>query len=77
MKITIPENKRFEIPETEYECNLLDDGTLDTVIQIDNVEHRFSWSVGADIRNFDGTVIESRFIDLCKMAIDEDERHWK
>jgi len=64
------------IENKKHECNLLDDGTLDTVIEIDNVEHRFSWSVGADIRNFDGSIIEPRFIDLCKMAIDNDERHW-
>ena len=77
MEITIPEDKRFNIPEHTYDCNLVDDGTLDTVIEIDNTEHRYSWETGADMRNFDGSIIESRFIELCKSAIEDCEEHWK
>ena len=70
MKITIQEDKRFNIPEHSYECNLVDDGTLDTVIDIDGTEHRYSWETGADMRNFDGSIIEKRFIELCKLTIE-------
>jgi hypothetical protein len=76
MKITIPENKRFETPETEYECSLIDDGTLDTVIQIDTVEHRFSTEFASHYRDDEGYLSDKCFRLLCEMAIEEDERHW-
>ena len=77
MIIIIPEHTGFDIPEKEYECNLIDDGTLDTVIEIDGIEHRYSWETGSDMRNYDGSIIESRFVEVCKQTIDECEEHWK
>ena len=55
----------------------MDDGTLDTVIEIDGMEHRFSTEFASDYRDSDGSLSGSGFTALCKMAIEEDERHWK
>ena len=77
MIITIPENKRFEIPETEYECYLIDDCTLDTVIEIDGTEHRFDGDYTSFYRDKNGAMTEKGFIELCKECIEECDEHWK
>jgi len=77
MTITIEEDKRFNIPEADHECYLMDDGTLDTVIEIDGMEHRFSTEFASSYRDSNGSLSGSGFTALCKMAIEEDERHWK
>jgi len=76
MKLTIPENKTFKIPETTYECNLLDDGSLDTVIEVDGIEHRFSNEFASGCRDKNGAMTENGLKELCLIAIDDDERHW-
>ena len=68
MTITI-ENKK-------HECSLLDDGSLDTVIEIDGIEHRYNGEFVFHYRNDDGSLKDEGFKELCKMAIDDDERHW-
>ena len=77
MRITIPENKRFEIPETEYECYLIDDCTLDTVISIDGIEHRFDGDYTSFYRDKNGIMTEKGFIELCSQCIEECDEHWK
>ena len=77
MLITMPENKRFEIPEATYECFLIDDGTLDTVVEVDGVEHRFDGDYANSHRDFDGAMTEKGFIELCKECIEECSEHWK
>ena len=76
MKLIIPENKRFEIPEMEYECNLLDDGSMDTVIEIDGIEHRFDSEYASSYRDEMGVMTESGLKELCIIAIDDNEHHW-
>jgi hypothetical protein len=76
MTITTPENKRFDIPETTYECYLIDDGTLDTVIEIDGIEHRFNGQFASYCRDKEGAMTETGFKELCELAIDECEEHW-
>tara|TARA_Y100000031_G_scaffold98392_1_gene107748 strand:+ start:147 stop:380 length:234 start_codon:yes stop_codon:yes gene_type:complete len=77
MKLTIPEDKRFNIPECTYECSLVDDGTLDTVIEIDGTEHRFDGEFANQYRDKNGTMTEKGFIELCKECIEECDEHWK
>ena len=69
MNITIPEDKRFNIPERTYECSLVDDGTLDTVIEIDGIEHRFNGEFTNQYRDKNGTMTEKGFIELCKECL--------
>ena len=71
MNITIPEDKRFNIPECTYECSLVDDGTLDTVIEIDGTEHRFDGDYANQYRDKNGTMMEEGFIELVKSAIED------
>ena len=77
MKLTIPKDKRFNIPECTYECSLVDDGTLDTVIEIDGTEHRFDGGYTSFYRDKNGAMTEKGFIELCKECIKECEEHWK
>jgi hypothetical protein len=77
MKLTIPENKTFKIPETTYECNLMDDGSLDTIIEVDGIEHRFDGEYTSFYRDKNGAMTEKGFIELCKECIEEYEEHWK
>ena len=83
MKLTTPEDKRFNIPETTYECYLIDDGTLDTVIEIDGIEHRFNGDFasyylynGSNRYDKEGAMTETGFKELCELIIDECEEHW-
>jgi len=76
MNITIPEDKRFNIPECTYECSLVDDGTLDTVIEIDGTEHRFDGDYTSFYRDKNGAMTEKGFIELCKKCIEDYEEHW-
>ena len=66
----------IKVDNQEYQCSLTDDGTLDTVIQIDTVEHRFSTEFARHYRDDDGYLSDKCFQLLCEMAIEEDERHW-
>jgi len=52
-----------------WNVELLDDGTLDTVISVDGVEHRFN----EDRPRRSRRAIRQLAID----AIESDERHWE
>ena len=69
MKIIIPEDKRFGIPECTYECNLVDDGTLDTVIEIDGTEHRFDGDYTSFYRDKNGAMTEKGLKELAEETI--------
>lgn len=62
----------------EYETFLRDDGTLDTVISVDGIEHRFTFDVedGMSYRDADGAMTEDGLRLLALDAIETDERHW-
>jgi len=54
-----------------FECYLGDDGTLDTVIHIDNQTFRFSQEYVAHYRDKAGTLSDEGFNDLCNECIDD------
>ena len=62
------------IDERPFECYLIDDGTLDTVIQIDGIEHRFSSEYVK--RDEDRSLSDEEFYRLAEEVIESDERHW-
>jgi len=53
---------------THY-VTLSDDGTLDTVLSVDGVEIRFASD--ACCRNSDGSIPQSEFDELARMAVSE------
>ena len=59
------------IEKTQFECYLIDDGTLDTVIEIDGTEHRFDGEFANQYRDKNGTMMEEGFIELVKSAIED------
>ena len=65
------------IEKTQFECYLIDDGTLDTVIEVDGIEHRFDGEFANQYRDKNGTMTKKGFIELCKECIEEYEEHWK
>jgi hypothetical protein len=54
----------------EYSVYLLDDGTMDTVIQVNGKEARFDGEYTAQYRDKDGAMTEQGLITLAKEAID-------
>ena len=54
----------------EYECFLMDDGTLDTVISVNGQEHRFSTEYAATYRDAMGAMTTDGFYELAYEAID-------
>ena len=48
------------------DCELVDDGTMDTVISVDGQEHRFSQDYAAEYRDDFGALTEDGFYDLCE-----------
>ena len=60
----------------DYEVQLLDDGTLDTVIEVDGIEHRFSGEFAAHWRDETGALSEEGLKELAANVIEDDERHW-
>ena len=67
--IVISENR-------EYEVYLCDDGTLDTVISVDDIEHRFDCEYASQFRFDSGEMSEEGLKQLALEAIEDDERHW-
>ena len=64
--------------EHSHEVNLVDDGTLDTVISIDGVEHRFSQERGAECRDESGVMTDKGLRSLAtEILYDECEREEK
>ena len=68
---------RMEYDGQTFEVRLIDDGTLDTVISVDGIEHRFDAEYASSWRFSDGAMSVKDLIELAKQAIDDDERHWK
>jgi len=62
----------IKVDNQEYQCYLGDDGSLDTIIEIDGIQHRF---MEVD-REEDGSITEETFINLCQDTIETDEIHW-
>lgn len=60
-----------------FEVYLLDDGTLDTVIEVDGIEHRYSTEFASQWRDEVGAMSETGIRELALLAIEEDERHWE
>jgi hypothetical protein len=56
----------------DHECWLVDDGSLDTVISIDNKEFRFSQERAASCRDENGSMTDSGFEELCMEIIKGD-----
>lgn len=54
----------------DYECGLVDDGTMDTVISIDGQEYRFSADYAAPHRDAMGSMTTDGFYVLAYEAID-------
>ena len=57
-----------------FEVWLIDDGTLDTVIEVNDIEHRFSDT--SYLRDKNGVLSEKGLIELAKEAIESDDRYW-
>ena len=57
-----------------FEVWLIDDGTLDTVIEVNDIEHRFSDT--SYLRDETGALSEKGLIELAKEVIESDERYW-
>ena len=68
---------QVKVDSIKYEVYLLDDGTMDTVIEIDGIEHRFDGEYASYYRAEMGEMTVDGLEMLAKEAIDEDERHWK
>ena len=52
-----------------YQCFLIDDGTLDTVIEVGGHEFRFGDT--SHLRDTDGTLTDKGFIVLCDECIED------
>ncbi len=59
-----------------YSVLLLDDGTMDTVISVDGIEHRFDGDYASEYRDEDGAMTVEGLEALGRDAIEADERHW-
>ena len=68
---------QVNVDSTKYEVYLLDDGTMDTVIEIDGIEHRFDSEYASFYRAKMGEMTIDGLEMLAKECIDEDDRHWK
>ena len=68
---------QVKVDSTKYEVYLLDDGTMDTVIEIDGIEHRFDGEYASYYRAKMGEMTIVGLEMLARECIDEDERHWK
>jgi|TARA_R100001530_G_scaffold126123_1_gene94861 hypothetical protein len=66
-----------KVDNTKYDVFLLDDGSLDTVIEIDGIEHRFDSEYASFYRAKMGEMTIDGLEMLAKECIDEDDRHWK
>jgi len=56
-----------------YQIDLVDDGSLDTVIKVDGSESRFSGQYVAHYRNKNGVLTKEDFLELADEAIEEYE----
>ena len=54
-----------------FDCYLIDDGTLDTVIQVNGWECRYSHEYASCFRDESGALTDAGFIELCDESIDD------
>ena len=67
---------KLKIDGVHYQVWLVDDGTLDTVIEINDIEHRFSTEYAAHWRDETGALSDEGLEVMARDAIDHDDRHW-
>ena len=66
-----------KVDNVKYDVYLLDDGTMDTVIEINGIEHRFDGEYTSNYRTKTGEMTLVGLELLARECIDEDDRHWK
>ena len=55
-----------------FDCTLGDDGTLDTLVYIDGMEHTVSQEAAAEYRTKDGGFTRAGFKRMCTWIIEEE-----
>ena len=60
-----------------FDVFLCDDGTLDTVIEVNNIEHRFDCEYASYWRDDEGALSPAGLEALAIEVIESDERYWK
>jgi len=63
----------FKTLTDNYDCYLVDDGTLDTVISVDGNNVRFDAEYASQYRTTSGKLTENGFIELAREAIEHHE----
>lgn len=64
---------RIKTEGKEYDVYLVDDGTMDTVIKVEDREYRYDMEFAADFRKQDGSFSNKGFRELALDAIDSYE----
>ncbi len=59
----------------DYNCFLVDDGTLDTVISVNNEQFRYDSEFASEYRDSNGVMTDDGFYDICQDAIDQYEEY--
>jgi len=54
-----------------FKCELGDNGTLDTLVYIDGIDHIIDWETASQYRDEDGNMTKGGFIELCEWLIPE------
>jgi len=67
---------KLTVDNTEFNVYLTDDGTLDTVIEVDGIEHRFDGEYASYWRDDNGAMTEEGLETLAKECINDCEEHW-
>ena len=55
----------------DFECYLVDDGTMDTVISIEGQEFRFDSEYASEYRDDDGAMTTDGFFALVEITLDD------
>ena len=53
-----------------YDCYLVDYGTLDTVIKVNGKEYIYSQEYACNFRDDNGMMTDDSFIELCRESIE-------
>lgn len=64
----------FEHLGITHKAMLIDDGTMDTVIEVDGSQHKFSAEYAARFRTFDGRINDLSVKELAMEVIDYMEK---
>lgn len=54
----------------QHDVHLIDDGTLDTVIQLDGTNHTFASEAVASLRDRRGRLVEDALTELAELSLD-------